>query len=52
MERFKDCPVCKGRQSMIVSIKGWLCIKCFHLIQFSKGKEAEENAETTPPAKL
>lgn len=34
MDRFKDCPKCKGKQTMIRSIRGWLCILCFHLIPF------------------
>jgi hypothetical protein len=45
MDRFKDCPnpKCKGRQSMIVSIRGWLCILCFLLIPFEKGEEVNHN---------
>ncbi len=43
-ERFKDCPKCKHRESMIISIKGWLCLWCLEVEKFSE-KEEESLSE-------
>jgi ribosomal protein L37AE/L43A len=50
LERFKDCPNCGRKRSMIVGINGWICINCFYLTPCEK--EVKEDAETTPPVKL
>jgi len=31
----KDCPKCGHRESMIISIRGYLCLWCFYVEKFN-----------------
>ena len=33
-ENFRNCPGCLSFRSMVKSIKGWLCTRCFYVIPY------------------
>jgi len=35
----KPCPKCQSK--MIISIKGWMCLRCFEVVGFKEGGETE-----------
>jgi hypothetical protein len=44
--KFKDCPKCGKRESMIISVWGWFCLWCRHIEKFNAEEVRESGTET------
>lgn len=45
VERFKDCPNCGRKQSMVIGIYGWICLNCFHRISLEEEVKKDEKKD-------